>query len=91
MNSFVRCLVMLTYTLVVYKLDNGLIVGYNDWCNVNGMTEKYITKEFCEKRVVEAKKLYAERPDDYCNERNDTGYQVKYKYLGAMCVPSKDL
>ena len=88
MNSFVRCLVMLTYTLVIYRLENGLVVGES----ISGTNiEVYITKEFCEKRVVKVKediKIFGELGKIY---RDDADETLFYSKVGAMCVPSKDL
>lgn len=95
MNSFVRCLVMLTYTLVIYRLDTGRVMGYQLGASVSNSPETFITKEFCEKRVEEAKvKMYGEESGDWEYDE-DWGSLYKYKLplkeLGAMCFPTKDL
>lgn len=85
MNSFVRCLVMLTYTLVIYGVSHGNVRGY--WWSSDKTTEHFITKEFCEKRSVEINDEIKRKHDIPCNYYGGTWH----KHLGAMCFPTKDL
>jgi len=97
MNSFVRCLVMLTYTLVIYRLKDGLIVGHSyEGVIEEGLLiskEKYITKEFCEKRVAKIKYRWDKYYILEYTSGNGSffGKPIEVIQLGLMCVPSKDL
>lgn len=99
MNSFVRCLVMLTYTLVIYRLRDGLVCGYN-YITIDSPSERadYITKEHCENQALFLNdNVFVEGESGYYSKKQgslDTcgnPLLLDMKKIKAMCVPSKDL